>query len=262
MTTNSGLPMPPGEPLDLYLDGLLTGEALAAFERRLESEPALREVAERQRALDERVRQTYRPPAMRITLPAAGAEAAAGRHTPAGRSAGSFKFPGWARYLAYAAVIAVIAGVVWQFQNPGSKRPARLSAGSVFARLMNVGFKPEFVCTTDEEFNKTMKERFGQGLLIASAPNIELIGWAYSKGYSGSVISTDELILMAKVDGKEALVFMDKKEHEPGWGPFRGIEEYPPPGMNVFRGVVGDMVLYELSSSGAPVLINRAYVPK
>lgn len=265
MTANPIGRPPEGDPLDLYLDGLLKGEALAQFERRIAAEPALRDLVAQHRAIEGRLKTEYRPPACRITLPTqdAGAQTPARilGHGTAGR--GSLKFPIKPRFLAYAAVIALVAVAgYWQLQPSGPKSASQLSIGTVYSRLMTAKFKPEFVCTTDEKFNSTMKDRFGQGLLIASAPNIELIGWAYSTGYSGSVISKDELILMAKVDGKETLVFMDRKSHEPGWGPFGGIKEFAPAGMKVFRGEVGEMVLYELSASDKPVLIDRAYIPE
>ncbi|MBL8745797.1 MAG: hypothetical protein JNK58_05495 [Phycisphaerae bacterium] len=252
----------PFDPLDLYLDGALHGAELEAFERRLASDPALRRVVDQHRRIEAGLKQSFEPPAISISLPLhAATPAPAARSASAPRS--SFKFPAISRVLLYAAVISIVAVAAWWQLTPRSTfKAAPLTMGAVFAKLSSNGFKPEFVCTTDEKFNDTMQHRFGEGLLIASAPNIELIGWAYSDNYGQSVISKNELILMAKVDGKETLVFMDRKEHEPGFLGFGGVKEAPPPGMHVFRREVGGYVLYELTSASSPTLADRAYVPE
>lgn len=244
------------DPLDLYLDGMLEGDALAAFERRLSAEEALRRTLENHRTIDAGLKRVFKTPTIRVSL----AEVEPPGPVPMATKPRSFKFPIAPRFLLYAAIIgiAVLVGW-WQMLGPTSSGgPPRLSAGGVFANLTSKGFKPQFVCTTDEAFNETMTKRFGQGLLIASAPNIELIGWAYSDGYNGAVISTHELILMAKVDGKEAVVFMDRKRNEP----WLGIKKEAPPGMRVFRREIGEYVLYELTSSPTGMLTERAYIPE
>jgi hypothetical protein len=257
MTANPGSNMPI-DPVDLYLDGMLEGPDLAAFEKRLAADASLRRVVDQHRRIERDLKKSFKPPSISISLPTSAPPASLPFPKAAPRS-GSFKFPIAPRFLLYAAIVA-IAGILgwWQMSAPTvSIKMPQLSAGQVYANLTSKGFQPEFVCTTDEAFNETMEKRFGQGLLIASAPNIELIGWAYSDGYKGAVVSSQELILMAKVDGKETVVFMDKAKNTP----FFGIKEEAPPGMNVFKRRVGDIVLYELTSLPTPVLSDRAYDP-
>lgn len=232
----------------MYLDGLLEGDALRAFEERLQKDEALRRAVEEHRAIDLRIRRAYAVPALRLDL-------APRADSPGGPAAFRMRVP--MRALAYAAVVALAVVGGWLWMNPPkfTSRPAQVSTGQVFQRLSSKGFKPDFVCTTDTEFNAAIKERFGQGLLIAAAPNIELIGWAYSGGKAGYVISDDELILMARVDGRDTLVFMDRKGRE------RRVKKDPPPGMKIFRREVGDLVLYEVTPSDQPTLLDRAFDP-
>jgi hypothetical protein len=258
MTANPASNMPI-DPLDLYLDGMLEGPELAAFEQRLAADASLRRLVDQHRRIDRDLKKSFKPPSISISLPAVAPAATPQKFPAAAPRPGSYKFPIAPRFLLYAAVVA-IAGIVgwWQMSPPTvSIKMPQLSAGQVYANLTSKGFQPEFVCTTDEAFNETMEKRFGQGLLIASAPNIELIGWAYSDGYKGAVVSPKELILMAKVDGRETVVFMDKAKN----APFFGIKKEAPPGMNVFKRRVGDIVLYELTSLPTPVLSDRAYDP-
>lgn len=256
MTANTpGLPM---DPLDLYLDGTLEGPELAAFERRIVAEPSLRRIVDQHRRIELGLKKQFKVPSISVSLPAVAPAPIPFPAAPSRKTA-SFKFPIAPRFLLYAAIVAVVGIVGWWQMSPRSisVKSIQLSAGQVYANLTSKGFKPEFVCTTDEAFNDTMKKRFGQGLLIASAPNIELIGWAYSEGYQGAVVSKKELILMAKVDGKETVVFMDNSKNDSWFG----IKEDAPPGMNVFKRRVGGIVMYELTASPTPVLSDRAYDP-
>lgn len=253
--------MPP-DPLDLYLDGALEGAELAAFEKRLASDPSLRRAVDQHRRIEAGLKKRFKTPAISIVLPANAPTSIPFPAAPA-KAIGSFRFPVAPRILLYAAVVAIVGIVGWWQMSPRSRiKVVPITMGGVYAKLTGNGFKPEFVCTTDEKFNETMHKRFGQGLLIASAPNIELIGWAYSDNYGQSVVSKNELILMAKVDGKETLVFMDQKKNEPGFLGFGGVKQDPPPGMHVFRREVGEYVLYELTAAAEPVLAERAYIPE
>lgn len=256
MTANpsNNPPNPPSDLLDLYLDGLLQGVELRAFEALIDSDPEIRRAVMNHRRVDDGLKRVFKAPPISITLPVdppAPIPISAASRKPA------FLVPG--RYLAYAALVLLAVGVGWWQMNasPVKIQKVTLSAGHVYKNLTSKGFEPEFVCTTDEKFNETMTNRFGQGLLIASAPNIELIGWAYADGYQGSVVSGKELILMAKVDGRETIVIMDNAKNAPWFG----IKEEAPAGMRVFKRRVGDIVMYELTAADSPVLSDRAYIP-
>lgn len=228
--------------LDRFHDGLLTGEELEAFERQVASDPALRARVEELRRIDASLRRAFEPPPVRL---------------PAAPVRGEWRLPISPRRLALAAVVLVaVVAALWYYQTALSGGGVRrLTPGDVYQRLSRGGFHPQFVCTTDEEFNQKVKERFGQGLLIASAPNIELIGWAYSSPSVGVVLSEREWILMARVDGRQTIVVMDRAEND------RRVRPGDAPGMHMFKRRVGDMVLYELTPEPAPTLIDKAYVP-
>lgn len=239
--------------LHSYLDGAMNDADRAGFERRIASDPALGAELERLQAVDAMLRSHYSPPEIHLSLTP---DVPVGQIGPRSKSTFLSGASPW-RYALLAATL-VLASLAWIWQFSQSRihvRSMHMSAGEVHSNLLRKGYKPEFVCTTDEEFNKTIKDRFGQGLLIASAPNIELIGWAYADNYAGGVVSTKELVLMTRVDGRETTVFIDNLKND------RTINEQPPDAMRVFRRVVGDLVLYELTSASKPTLLDRAFDP-
>jgi hypothetical protein len=158
-------------------------------------------------------------------------------------------------WLAAAAFIALVAGALVWFNLP--RRPAQtmIAAGDLYEKLVARGFKPEFVCTSDAEFTRAVDTRFGQGLLLASSPDVQLVGWAYSDNYKGITLSRQALILMAKVRGEPVIVLMDQSRHD------RPQIAKPESGLHVHRAEVGSLVLYEVSTFDAPQLIGGAYDP-
>ncbi len=250
--------------LDEYLDGLLSGEDRAAFEREMARDPALAEAARVQGAIDADLRAglAYEPrvggaPALRL---AGGGQLPVTTAPAAPRVAG--RVGDWKRQAAaVAALVMLAAGVIWMNLSPGPRGPAagaiaEISPETAFTNLVAGGFKPEFVCTTDVEFAKAVKDRFGQALLVAATPSVELLGWAYDAGYRTRVLGDMSLILMAKAEGREVIVLMDKVEHD---------RAMPPPtaaGLHLHRRVVGRMVVYEVSHAATPVILDKVYDPE
>ena len=251
----------PATDLDLYLDGLLPGDRAAAFERALAADPALAEQVRVQRGIDAGLREGLRyeqRPALRLA--GGGASANRTEMRPAsqamGRGHGEWKRQVWA----VAALVVLAAGVIWMNLTPSGVPRANnpildIAPDAAFSNLLSSGFKPQFVCTTDEAFAKAVRERFGQALLVAATPSVELLGWAYDAGYRTRVLGNESLILMARSDGHEVIVLMDTLASD------RPLAAPTAPGVHLHRRVVGQMVVYEVSRSATPLVADKVYDP-
>ena len=247
----------PATELDLYLDGLLSADRAAAFERAMAADPALAEQVRSQRAIDAGLRQAfaYEP---RHALGRTPAPQATPQHSAAAGM--SLRLADWRRQaFAVAALVVLAAGVIWMNLTPGSARRGDaikdLPPDTAYVNLIASGFAPQFVCTTDEAFAKAVRERFGQALLVATTPSLELLGWAYDAGYRTRVLGNDSLILMAKVDGKEVIVVMDRLTTD------RPLAQPTTPDIHLHRRVVGQLVVYEVSRSATPLVADKIYDP-
>ncbi|MBC7835981.1 MAG: hypothetical protein H7Y88_12910 [Phycisphaerales bacterium] len=253
---------PPPDPLELYLDGLLEGVALAAFEAELARNPALRRQVELQSSIDAQLAAGFRPPSA-ASLPAAsftagsapadaiapGTAPMAGRISPAPSSVGRrLRY-----YAAAAAILLSLAGSWSVYVNLTAPKFGVVTPQAVYQRLVSSGFNPEFVCTTDEAFVAALVDRFGQGgaVVMEPTPSIELVGWAYANGYEGVTISPDTLVLMARVEGEPVIVLMDKASRD------RTLKKPELESLDMFRRTVGGLVLYEVTSVGGPRIIDR-----
>ncbi len=87
-------------------------------------------------------------------------------------------------------------------------------------------------------------------------PTIELLGWAYDAGYRTRVLGNESLILMARSDGHEVIVLMDKLASD------RPLPAPTAPGVHLHRRVVGQMVVYEVSRSATPLVADKVYDPE
>lgn len=238
--------------LERYLDGLLTGGELARFEADLARDPALAAEVALQRRINDTLAQTHRAPV--IPLPAT-ASAAPGADAPITAASGlrrSLPGPRWAWYAAAAAL--TIAGVlVFERLNaPPAPTYVILTPDAVYEKLVADGFKPEFVCTTDEEFAEAVRRRLGSGLVVSAAPGLEILGWAYGDAYKGTPIGPDTLILMVRVDERPAIVLMDRVTYDPRLS----LPDASP--LHLFRREFGPLVLYEITPHERPRALDSA----
>ncbi|MFN0012833.1 MAG: anti-sigma factor family protein [Phycisphaerales bacterium] len=246
------------DQLDLYLDGMLDPAAHAAFEQRLRTDPALREQAALQGRIDTDLRDELayqRQSALRLAAPTGTQPALPPLPRPAHASGAARAWP--RQVFALAAVLALGALAIWfNLSPPAQPRDIEdLPPDTAYARLVAAGFTPQFVCTTDEAFAKAVKDRFGQALLVAATPSVQLLGWAYDAGYRTRVLGNESLILMAKVGGSDTIVIMDKLTND------RSMPAPTAPGLYMHRRVVGSMVVYEVSRSPSPVIADKVYDP-
>lgn len=116
----------------------------------------------------------------------------------------------------------------------------------VFADSVAQGFKPAWVCEDDCQFVLTTYRRFGTGLALAQLPTgVEALGWSYSNSVSPKTAQ-----LLGRSGSARTMVFVDKAADD------QGIELPKDSELHLFRRTAGDLVLYELSESREPALLN------
>ncbi len=237
--------------IDSYLDGAMSGAERSAFETRAQSDETLARELSLQRAADDSLRRQFKPPAAPIGLPGR-AEGPAGRID--GTSGGALESAGRPRRrkvstpLAAAALI-LLAVIVGYFTLNGSPfGPSHSSAAEVYKRVVDGGFKPEWVCEGPEQFAQYTKDRFGRPWHIDQEQGTTLVGWRYS----ADLLSPDESLLLATRDGQKIVVVADSAANA------RRVRAGD--GLRVHERETGGLVMYEISPLDQPVIINHITV--
>jgi hypothetical protein len=158
-----------------------------------------------------------------------------------------------------AAGIAAIVAISIFTQGPGSPsanpdfRP-RLAAEFIWDTSVSMGFRPEWRCENDEEFAIAVRDRLGAAMVIPIATTgIELVGWGYSDRYGGVILSDDTMVLLARVEGEEVILLVDRAGNELTTNA-RGSSLK----LNVFKQTLGPLMLVEVTPRSAPGLIPNA----
>ncbi len=229
---------PSGEPIsalvDAYIDGRMNVAERAAFEARLTREPDLRaEVAAHQR-LEAMLREEYaeRPAANPVDV---GGASVQGRSLRIGR---------W--WLGAAAMIAVVVAL-WQWGPLTRFRQPLVSDKLVaeYSAQVAGGFVPREICTTNEAFIEWTVSAYGIGISPAGLPaSVQLLGWTKRE-----TLSSYTGVLLARVDGREVVVFMDPSGLEAGEAARSGKN------LRVFTQRIGGLTLYEVTPSDRPAVL-------
>ena len=245
--------------IDAYLDGQMTASKRESFERELEKDAALRDEVERQKRIDGSLSRLFAAPSAEEVLSRVRAQRAGAPGRPAeAATVGTQARPWLLRGLAVAAVIGIVAvggRLVWKsyFQEPEPRfvlGPWR-SLETAFHDTVREGFEPLWVCETQEQFMETFRYRLRQKLYLDETPEeIQAIGLSYM-----NTISTDTVVLLARVRGKEVLVFVDRYDQD------KPQELSPESGLHLFRDRIGDLVLYELSPFDESQVIEYLDIP-
>lgn len=239
--------------IERYLDGLLAEQERTAFLDRLQSDLVLQEqldLAERVSASlecsfamsdgDEPATEQHRRRRVRISQPIGRALAAA------------------------AAVLAI--GIAIKLNLPPPTPVFYTLLERAYTSYEMTDFTPEWVCETEAEFAAAVRDRLGQPMLIDTRDSpIELLGWVYPQnsgenpdtGYGDTIISDDSMILLTRVDGIGVIVIVDRVEDESE--PLTIGDHL---GLSLFRRVLDDLVLYEVTPMDEQSVIGLAYTPK
>lgn len=234
--------------LEAYLDGALSPPERKSFERDLAQDADLREQVAWCRRIDTSLVRSFTPPVEPAARP---------------RRARPFilRRPVALTLAAAAAALAIGLAIRLNLQPP---IPSRVLGVSILERLYVgheiEGFTPEWVCETDEEFAAAVWDGLGQPMLVdASDPGLEVLGWGYSQdmtGYGDVIISASTMILLVRIDGLGALVVVDRAEREFGRLSIRDESD-----LSLYRRVLDDLVLYELTPLTNPRVLDRFYTP-
>lgn len=208
----------PNNPLERYLDGLLSEADTQRVERALPANPKAQEQVRLQHRVDDSLRRLFGPGEITVDL------------RPR-RSAGVRV---WAAGLAAALLLAV---GVWAMLLRGNAAPASPLAG-IYDAEVKAGFVPKEVCTTRDQFVEWVRTYYTQSLYPkAEHKGVEFVGWSYAPA-----ISKKSGVLLAKADGQNIIVVMDRKHLEKA--PWSGSGD---PCLHTFREQFGSLVLYEVS---------------
>lgn len=225
---------PHSATIDAMLDGAMTPEDRADFERRAASDDGLRAELALQARIDERLGVLMGVPEMpgvAATLPARRASA----------------FPMWTRV---AAALLLVGVGAWMFTaDPlklGTPKSA-VAANVVLTRLENNGFEPVWVCENDAQFAKYTREALGVEFVVRAPATVQLVGWSYADGVLGDAAP----VLLARSEGEELIVVMDRARND------HVVRVDESSGLKVHRAEFKGLVFYEVSRGCAPVIVNN-----
>lgn len=222
--------------MDAYIDGRMEPAERAAYEERVNREPALRAEVDMHRQLEATLRTSYGEAA---ATPQTGAADVAA--TPTRRSGR------WWMGVAAAIVLLVIG---WQWVLPAMTRVPGPEEKLVaeYAAQVSAGFVPKEVCTTDEAFVAWTVSTYGIGISPAALPaSVQLLGWTRR-----DTLSSYTGVLLAKVDGREVVVFMDPSGSTAGEP---GSAANTRTGLRVFSQRIGGLTLYEVTPRDRPAVL-------
>ncbi|MFQ5492055.1 MAG: anti-sigma factor family protein [Phycisphaerae bacterium] len=248
--------------LDEYLDGLMSPADRAAFESQVQADPVLRDLLDRQQQIDQALKRRFGPPPAGVALQGIRERYASARvesgHAPAAPRKHPVRAGGFGRQaLAAAAIIAIFVFSGWRLWDHYGPKPDKYpprpfkSLVQVYQDTLNTGLVPDWVCKTDEEFARTFGKQFGQPLLLGQTPaGVRAAGISYCNS-----LTPRTLVLLATVQDKPVLVFVDRADQDPG-------QKLPPDSpLHLFSRTIDKLVLYELSPLAQPHLLEFMYRP-
>jgi hypothetical protein len=226
------------DEVERYVDGLMSADERAEFDRRMRDEAVLREEIELQRRVDDSLRRLFPVP---VEPPApVGSEEV----VPQSRSARRWLVPA----LAAAACLAWGA-VIWQFVGGDSDEIASVERplDEVGAEVIQAGFRPYWICDDDRRFAATFAARLGRPLRLLPLPeDRKMLGLSYLPS-----ISRDTVAMLGTADGHEVIVFVDRL------GADRPLEQpAESTGWRWFRKQLDGLVMYELTPLSEPRFLD------
>ncbi len=249
-------PTSANEPLERYLDGLMSAEEAAQFEQQVAGDEQLQREIELQQRIDKSLERAFVAPAPIDILALAEArsdDSAASATVELAKPVDSK--PDSRRrtlltVLAACLVWVVVGGMVYRqfFEDEGYRE---LALAEIYENCIDAGFQPKWVCEDDAEFADTFQRRQGRPLLLKPEARDVMVGLSYLEG-----ITPDTTTMLARVDGEPVLVFVDRLDRDtqpekPSWWS----------GLNLFRSELEEFVLYEVTPLDEPRVMASFYIP-
>lgn len=247
--------------LEAFLDGQVVDAAdRAACEQRMAGDAQWQQQAALHRSIHAALaRHAAAPPPARI------AEIVA-QTTQSSQAVGVLRRRWWAspRYAIAASVAAAVllGSAAYMLLNRGGgtvappPTPTLIPLAAAFERIVKAGFEGEVECDHTKQliFAASIWRRTDQALALP----MELPAGMTLLGFTKcSCLSYATLMMMARVDGREVVVFFDRRGNADRAGD-------PPPvesGLHLHRRDVGAAVLYEISPFESPALLPLFYDP-
>jgi len=242
--------------LEDYLDGRLSADQRAAFERLMRDDPALSAEVELQRRVDrtlgrvlseEMARVSASPDVIRDRLKQASSAAAKPRR-------GVLRSPvfRWAAIGGIAALIALAAALLLMPSEPGPYDELQFVAvNRYFQEQVADGFKPDWVCD-NQRFTETIQETLRRTLTLEPMPaDRRMLGLSYvprARLYS--------VVMLGRYNEQPVLVFFDLTNLA---DEFYDLEVGD--GLHVHQRELGDLRAIEVSPYDEPVFLQYLASP-
>lgn len=250
--------------VDSYVDGAMSKTERAAFEVRLNSDPAVAKKVADAKSLDDRLRKAfayiqregYNLKDIILQSESTSPLKINGRpvvvvkdHNSAPNIADNDQEtheespPSHTRRRVLYAIAASLAVAATYSLWPREELNI-ISPDEVYRRFVATGWRPSFTCENDDQFIAAVQKRLGRAVLIStSTVGVVLNGWGYAEGYSGTPVGSSTMYLLTHAEGKPVLVLMERASRD------REVT-LSDSGKNVlhlFRRKVGGVVLYEVT---------------
>lgn len=234
----------PSDRLDAYLDGLMSAEERAAFEREIASDASLRSAVEAQARIDASLRRLFAPPAGVPSLPTAP-NAVPDRHRN-----WLFGRVGAAQVAASIIGLVGLAWVLWMVTAPEDRSPPgypeSMSIAQAYVEEVESGYHESWQCRDTREFVTYVWQSLGSGLAFADLPaSIKALGLD-----GCNCISLNTVYLLTTVDGERVIVFIDRKDAK------ADLSDISDVGLQAFRRDVGELTLYEVTPLEKPHVLE------
>lgn len=209
-----------------YLAGGMSVADRAAFEAQMARDPALREMVEAQRSVDQLLRSHYTPPVAPVITVAA---------TAAGKGLLAWLLSGVGLLTSAGALVLVTAAAlgIWRLSQPPA--PAD-SLGDYYTRMTQGQLRPLNAETDALQLGLLLSDKLAHTVRLKTAPGVSLVGAAPATR-GGSPM---RLALVATFQGEPVVVLMEP-------GPGEMAPDTAPAGVHQFPGRVGSLRVREIS---------------
>lgn len=246
--------------LDAYLDGQLTGAALAAFEGRLAADAELRGEVELQHRINASLGRSFANEVVPSIVPQAATPPAARTAAPITRAVVARLWVNHhAKWVAMAASLLLAAVVFATAYIMSSSKPKDCSdvpfqeLSVPYVNALEPAFEPDHPWGQNDqgagEFAAEVQSRLGQPIQMTTPDRrVRMQGWSGSKW---SVLSPDTVALFGRTEDGPVVVIIDRLSADRPLDLARGSR------LIKHRRELGTLVMYEVGMSEKAVLLDK-----